>query len=89
MSGADIVPEAVKRRTTVEERKARQVLDREKFQLKTHAGGKTNSEKRRTKNFLMVQKKKSRLNGLKKRKLGSGKGGKQQLGRDKRKRRRL
>ena len=89
LSGADIVPEAVKRRTTVEERKARQVLDREKFQLKTHAGGKTNSEKRRTKNFLMVQKKKSRLNGLKKRKLGGGKGGKQQLGRDKRKRRRL
>ena len=89
LSGADIVPEAVKRRTTVEERKARQVLDREKFQLKTHAGGKTNAEKRRTKNFLMVQKKKSRLNGLKKRKLGSGKGGKQQLGRDKRKRRRL
>ncbi|CAH0363775.1 unnamed protein product [Pelagomonas calceolata] len=89
LSGADIVPEAVKRRTTVEERKARQVLDREKFQLKTHAGGKTNSEKRRTKNYLMVQKKKSRLNGLKKRKLGSGKGGKQQLGRDKRKRRRL
>ena len=88
LSGADIVPEAVKRRTTVEERKARQVLDREKFQLKTHAGGKTNAEKRRTKNFLMVQKKKSRLNGLKKRKLGSGKGGKQQLGRDKRKRRR-
>jgi hypothetical protein len=89
LSGADIVPEAVKRRTTVEERKARQVLDREKFQLKTHAGGKTNAEKRRTKNYLMVQKKKSRLNGLKKRKLGSGKGGKQQLGRDKRKRRRL
>ena len=89
LSGADIVPEAVKRRTTVEERKARQVLEREKFQLKTHAGGKTNAEKRRTKNFLMVQKKKSRLNGLKKRKLGSGKGGKQQLGRDKRKRRRL
>jgi protein SDA1 len=89
LSGADIVPEAVKRRTTVEERKARQVLDREKFQLKTHAGGKTNAEKRRTKNFLMVQKKKSRMNGLKKRKLGSGKGGKQQLGRDKRKRRRL
>ena len=89
LSGADIVPEAVKRRTTVEERKARQVLDREKFQLKTHAGGKTNAEKRRTKNFLMVQKKKSRMNGLKKRKLGSGKGGKQQLGRDKRNRRRL
>ena len=89
LSGADIVPEAVKRRTTVEERKARQGLEREKFQLKTHAGGKTNSEKRRTKNYLMVQKKKSRLNGLKKRKLGSGKGGKQQLGRDKRKRRRL
>ena len=63
LSGADIVPEAVKRRTTVEERKARQVLEREKFQLKTHAGGKTNSEKRRTKNYLMVQKKKSRLNG--------------------------
>ena len=40
-------------------------------------------------NAFMVEQKKSRLNGLKKRKLGSGKGGKQQLGRDKRKRRRL
>ncbi|KAK7248785.1 SDA1 domain-containing protein [Aureococcus anophagefferens] len=63
----DILPDAVKRKTSVEERKAQNVLDREQYQLKTHAGGKTNTEKRRTKNYLMVQKKKARTNGLKKR----------------------
>ena len=33
--------------TRVEERKAEKVLEREKFQLKSHGGGKTNAEKRR------------------------------------------
>ncbi len=84
--GDDILPDAVKRKTSVEERKAQNVLDRDKFQLKTHAGGKTNTEKRRTKNYLMVQKKKARTNGLKKRSRGAPK---EQLKRDKRKRRRL
>ena len=82
----DILPDAVKRKTSVEERKAQNVLDREQYQLKTHAGGKTNTEKRRTKNYLMVQKKKARTNGLKKRTRGAPK---EQLKRDKRKRRRL
>jgi len=89
LSGADIVPEATKRRTTVEERKARIVLDRDKFQVGGHAGGKTNSEKRRTKNYLMVQKKKSHINGLKKRRRAGAQPGRDQLKRDKRKRRRL
>ena len=66
-----------------------QVLAREKFQLRTHAGGKTNAEKRRTKNYLMVQKKKSRQAGMKKRGRPGAAPGKQQLKRDKRKRRRL
>ncbi|KAH8059389.1 hypothetical protein JL722_5415 [Aureococcus anophagefferens] len=82
----DILPDAVKRKTSVEERKAQNVLDREQYQLKAHAGGKTNTEKRRTKNYLMVQKKKARTNGLKKRTRGAPK---EQLKRDKRKRRRL
>jgi len=57
--------------------------------LKSHGGGKTNAEKRRTKNYLMVQKKKSHLAGLKKRGRPGAAPGKQQLKRDKRKRRRL
>ncbi|KAH8086700.1 hypothetical protein JL720_7140 [Aureococcus anophagefferens] len=81
--GEAAAPAAKKRKTSVEERKAQNVLDREQYQLKTHAGGKTNTEKRRTKNYLMVQKKKARTNGLKKRaRAGAAK-------RDKRKRRRL
>ena len=86
LASNDILPDAVKRKTSVEERKAQNVLDREQYQLKTHAGGKTNTEKRRTKNYLMVQKKKARTNGLKKRTRGAPK---EQLKRDKRKRRRL
>lgn len=88
LSGDDLVPEGVKRKTSVEQRKAQAILDRVTFEGGGHAGGKTNTEKRRTKNYLMVQKKLSRVNGLKKRKVG-GAPPKQQLKREKRKRRRL
>ncbi|KAJ1461532.1 SDA1-domain-containing protein [Pelagophyceae sp. CCMP2097] len=75
---------SVKQKTSVAERKAKIVEGRDSFQHKLHAGGKTNTEKKRTKNFLMLQKK--QLQNPKRRRAGAPK---EQLKRDKNKRRRL
>lgn len=87
VSAADLEAQAAKRRATVEERKAKVAAGRQQFQHKLHPGGKTNAEKRRTKNYLMVQKKAQRVAMHRKRRRGGPT--KQQDKRDRRKRRRL
>jgi hypothetical protein len=87
-----------RRRATLEERLESVLKGREAFQASTHAGGLTNLEKQRKKNYLMVRKGKTSLR-MKARGDGSsrsggkrGKSGRQQnkvqLKRDKRKKRR-
>ncbi|CAN0353935.1 unnamed protein product, partial [Scytosiphon promiscuus] len=68
------------------------IRGREKFQANTHAGGLTNTEKERKKNFLMVRKgravkRKTRM-GDKQVMAQKNRGGKVQMKRDKRKKRR-
>lgn len=87
VSVADLEAQAAKRRATVEERRAKVAAGRQQFQHKLHAGGKTNAEKRRTKNYLMLQKKAQRAAINRKRRRGGP--AKQQDKRDRRKRRRL
>lgn len=87
VSAADIEAYATRRRASLAERKAKAERGREAFEHKLHAGGKTNAEKRRTKNYLMIQKK-AQQSALS-RKRGRAGNAKQQHKREKRKRRRL
>ncbi|KAH8066879.1 hypothetical protein JL721_8071 [Aureococcus anophagefferens] len=80
----DILPDAVKRKTSVEAQGRRRSTASSTSSRRTLAARRT--RRSGTKNYLMVQKKKARTNGLKKRTRGAPK---EQLKRDKRKRRRL
>ncbi|CAM9821884.1 unnamed protein product [Ectocarpus fasciculatus] len=81
-----------RRRATLEERLEGVIRGREKFQANSHAGGLTNAEKERKKNYLMIRKgkavkHKTRM-GEKQVMAKKNRGGKVQMARDKRKKRR-
>ncbi|KAJ8605573.1 hypothetical protein CTAYLR_000158 [Chrysophaeum taylorii] len=82
----DLAP-AARAKDRKEARKEKAKAGRAPFEHNMHAGGKTNTEKQRNKNYLMLQKKKMiEANSRKRRRPAQAK---QQLARDKRKRRRL